>query len=55
MTQTPKKDPSSKLPEDERPTLPDIDVDDEAETLPRRRRDLPAENIGSVTRPPSDS
>jgi hypothetical protein len=54
MTPNPKKDQSSKLPEDERPTLPDIDVDDEAETLPRRR-ELPAEEIGSVTRPPADS
>ncbi|HEU4407612.1 MAG TPA: hypothetical protein VFS43_20270 [Polyangiaceae bacterium] len=48
------KEPSS-LPEDDRPTLPDInldDVDEDADTLPRLRRD---DDIGSVQRPPSDS
>ena len=58
MNPKPKKEhPSSAPEEDDRPTLPDINVDDEdeADTLPRRRDVRPEDEIASATRPPSDS
>lgn len=56
MTPKKKVPPPTSLPEDERPTLPDIDADpDEADMLPRPRKPTPSEDIGSVQRPPADS
>jgi hypothetical protein len=58
MNPKPKKDTPSWVPEDDRPTLPDINVndDEEADTLPRRNHDVrPEDEIASTQRPPSDS
>ncbi len=55
MNPTPNKAPKPWLSDDERATLPDIDVESLEETQPRRKAGSPEEDIGSVQRPPADS
>lgn len=43
------------LPEDERPTLPDINVDRDEGKAPGRKANRPDEDVGAVQRPPADS
>ena len=49
------QEPSITLPEDERPTLPDINVDRDEGKAPARSDNRPDENVGAVQRPPADS